>query len=277
MKRYTLFFPLLFLVALFSCQKDDDSTPTNNCIDESKIDYAVCCFEIYQPVCGCDGVTYPNSCIAEFSAGVTSYTYGPCDGYHDCIDSNLIIQGYTVDCSGEYDPVCGCDGITYTNSCIAQFQYGIKYFSPGPCQPIMDCIDSTLMSAQVACDYIYDPVCGCNGITYSNDCIAKTVHGVSNSTPGECPVPTCIKEQIESFKVEHFECAKIDRYYYNNSYVYLIDVGQGCIADAGYTVISNNCSTVCHFGGFTSSPDGQLCNGDNFFQTAVYVGTVWEW
>jgi hypothetical protein len=74
---------LLFLIVLlmFACSNGNDQSDDtlNTCIDETLIDLDAACFEIYEPVCGCDGVTYANSCVAINRNGVIAHEEGACD------------------------------------------------------------------------------------------------------------------------------------------------------------------------------------------------------
>lgn len=62
----TVIFSLLFL---FSCEKEEE-----DCKGKKSDFY---CIESFEPVCGCDNVTYSNECYAD-RAGVLSWIAGEC-------------------------------------------------------------------------------------------------------------------------------------------------------------------------------------------------------
>ncbi len=116
------------------------------------------CAEIFAPVCGCDDRTYGNECEAN-TAGVSVASEGECD-------DDIVVR----ECGGLQGLACEAgEFCNFTDgSCGAADQLGI-------CEVIPEvCTDEV------------DPVCGCDGETYSNACEAAAA-GVSVVSEGECP------------------------------------------------------------------------------------------
>lgn len=136
MKKLIISTMMMVLALVSACDRfpfpgDDDPKPHKDCIDPKAICKECPCTMQYDPVCGCDKVTYSNACVAK-NNGVTKYTKGPCE--KPCIDPKQIDP--SVGCTKEYNPVCGCDGITYGNPCMAK-KAGVTSYTQGACVVIL--------------------------------------------------------------------------------------------------------------------------------------------
>ncbi|NJN35577.1 MAG: hypothetical protein HC817_16275 [Saprospiraceae bacterium] len=65
----------MFLFAFSACDKDRVAETTPECKEVLRADCV--CTAQYDPVCGCNNVTYGNSCIASCS-GITEFKKGEC-------------------------------------------------------------------------------------------------------------------------------------------------------------------------------------------------------
>jgi hypothetical protein len=66
----------LFLFLIWGCASSNSNSAS--CIDPEAIDPQANCYQVYQPVCGCDGNTYSNDCFARIN-GVKEWTTGECE------------------------------------------------------------------------------------------------------------------------------------------------------------------------------------------------------
>lgn len=76
MKFYTIYFQItvsiIFILTAFSSCGD-----TQSCVDINAVDTTMICTNEFNPVCGCDNITYQNQCLAQRS-GVVAWIGGPC-------------------------------------------------------------------------------------------------------------------------------------------------------------------------------------------------------
>jgi hypothetical protein len=216
-------------------------------LDERVAELEACdCGGILAPVCGEDGLSYVNRCKAS-CAEVSVVHIGPCETpvcrgdedcakeefceFEACLDDTLAALriGECVSvpngCPEIFDPVCGCDGVTYDNDCFRQEARVSKahdgrcdeppprcggiggfecpspgqvcIFEPGTCH-IVDNMGECVERPD-ACIEIWDPVCGCDGQTYSNECHA-VMAGVSIDHEGECRAGPALCGGIAGFE-----------------------------------------------------------------------------
>jgi hypothetical protein len=222
MLRFTLSISLAVSALAAGACLDQPSTSS----DDLALDRDCFCTREYAPVCGADGITHGNACMAT-CAGATVVAQGECGAE----------EPEQIFCPAIFQPVCGVDGQTYSNACRAAAAHAAVAYD-GECE-----------AEQVFCPQVYQPVCA-GTRTYGNACEAAAAQAIVTHD-GECGITG---DQCGGFAgfpcAEGFEC----RFDGAN--------GQAAHPDqAGSCVPANYCEATSECGGFpnTHVPGSWAC------------------
>lgn len=163
---------------------------------ECKATAGMMCSTEFAPVCGCDGETYSNACVAQYQHGVSVKAEGECPKDGGLLGGGGSILKPPTDVSGSDDSGSSssggglfeprkCGGASKRSCPLSQY----CQLPEGSCTTANPNPEGTCAKAPLTCNEHTLPsvtqVCGCDGATYRTECHAQKA-GVSVLYRGAC-------------------------------------------------------------------------------------------
>jgi hypothetical protein len=151
-------------------------SPENDCPTDCKAGDS----QSASPVCGSDGNVYKSICDMK---NRTCGQHVQAVALHHCAASKSCSEAAV--CDRKMPSVCGSDGKIYRNLCDLKAKNCGKYLYEIPVTRCLSLAGFHFSGCNRICPYEYDPVCGTDKKTYSNECFLQLENCRSRSLVGK--------------------------------------------------------------------------------------------